>query len=500
MSGPASPASPACPALAPPPIAAFVAHARSQRARRRRLGAAACLASLLLLVLDGCATYHPRALPAAPDTSTSLRSLNVDPATLALPRLAEQRIDLGRALPIDAVAALAVLNNPRLRLARDRLGIAQAQAFAAGLLPDPQFSTSRAYPGHSAGASSDAFDAGLDFDLGSLLTRPAAQAAARQHVREVNLQLLWMEWQTAAQAQLTYVRLRDLQARRALLLEEMALVEGSLRRSRAAVASGDLSRSDVDAQLLRLQSLRRLLESDDRSRIELSSQLHALLGLAPGVALHLARLPRIAPGAAVQARAALAHLGDIRPDLRALRAGYASQEESLREAVLSQFPSISIGLTRARDTTDVNTVGFGVSFRLPLFEDSRGRIAVARATRGELRDAYQLRLDKTRADVERVLARLALLRRQRAALTTAMVPLRAAAAAARQALGDGSYTLQQAQAPQLAVLDQRLALLDVARQQAEQAVTLDLLTGTGLYARAAPAAPAPPSNAQVPRS
>ena len=458
----------------------FVILEANQKCRARRLSQAVSLATLLL-VLGGCATYRAQPLAQGPDSAERLRSLRVDSASIPLPHLAAQRIDLDRPLPMGAVAALAVLENPQLRPARDRLGLAQAQAFAAGLLPDPQFSASRALPRHSPGATTTAYSYGLDFDLGSLLTRPAAKAAAREHLRSVNLDMLWQEWQTASRAQVLYVRLSALQARRRLLLRELALVRRDLRRSRAAVAQGNLPRADADAQLLRLQSLRQRLQADDRSRVSLAAGLHALLGLAPGVPLRLAGLPEVPSEAPAQARAALAQVAHIRPDLLALRAGYASQEQSLREAVLQQFPSISVGLTRARDTSDVNTVGFGVSFSLPLFNGSRGRIAVARATRRELRDAYQLRLDQTQAEVEQALANLRLLRRQQAALHADLPTLQAAAAAARRALADGSYTQPQAQSQELALLDQRLALLDVQQQQAEQAVSLDLLTGAGLY-------------------
>ena len=35
---------------------------------------------------------------------------------------------------------IAVVNNPDLKAMRGQVGVAEAQAFAAGLLPNPQFS------------------------------------------------------------------------------------------------------------------------------------------------------------------------------------------------------------------------------------------------------------------------------------------------------------------------------------------------------------------------
>lgn len=475
-----------------PPLARFVQLARRQQRRARRLSRSATLAALLL-VLGGCAAYHPRPLPTSVDTATTLRQLRVDPGSIPLARLAAQRIDLERPLAMPAVAALAVLNNPQLRLARDRLGIARAQAFAAGLLPDPKFSASRAFAGNSAGASTTAFSYGLGFDLGALLTRPARRAAAQAHVRSVNLGLLWQEWQTAAQAQLLYVRLSGLAQRRHMLAQEADLSALRLRRLRAAAARGELPRTDADAQLASLQALRQQLADARRSGVSLQARLHALLGLAPQVPLRLAGMPTLPANDTRQIRLALAHVADIRPDLRALRAGYRSQEQTLREAVLAQFPSISVGITRARDNTDVNTIGFGVSFRLPLLNGARGRIAVQRATREQLFDAYQLRLDQTQAQAEQALRNLSVLRAEAVTLRAALPALRSAAHAAQVALQHGDITLPQAQAQQAAVLRQRLALQQVEQQRAEQAVALDLLTGSGLY-RAQPVGDSSPAS------
>ncbi len=477
------------------PLARFVLRARAQQRRVRRLGRSATLAALLL-ALGGCATYRPQPLAARPATAPTLHDLRVHARDIPLPRLAAQRIDLAQPLPMPAVAALAVLNNPQLRVARDRLGIARAQAFAAGLLPDPRFSMSRDFPRHSAGASSTAYSYGLGFDLGSLITRPAARAAAHAHVRSIDLQLLWQEWQTAAQAQLLYVRVAGLRQRLQLLHEELRLQQLRLRRTRAAVAAGDLPRTTADAEFAALQALQQRIDSARRGGVALQAQLHALLGLAPDATLRIAGMPRIRAQAPQQVRAALAHIARIRPDLLALRAGYESQEQALREAVLAQFPSISIGFTRARDTSDVNTVGFGLSLSLPLFNGARGRVAVQRATRQELRDAYQLRLDQTASDVARSLRELAELERQRSQLEAGLPTLRAAARAAQAALRRGEITLPQAQAQRQALLEQRLALQGVRQLLAEQAVGLDALTGAGLYRAAAPQLPRIPPQAR----
>jgi outer membrane protein TolC len=92
-----------------------------------------------------------------------------------------------------------------------------------------------------------------------------------------------------------------------------------------------------------------------------------------------------------------------RPDLLALQAGYQSQEAKVRAAILSQFPSFSIGITRARDTGSVYTTGFNIGLNLPFFSGNRGAIAIERATRAQLRQAYQARIDEAAANVDKLI-------------------------------------------------------------------------------------------------
>ncbi len=445
------------------------------------------LAALLTPALvAGCARYTPKPLPESVAWSHDAGSLRVDPSRIALPRLAAQRIDTGAPLSMQAVAALAVLNDPRLLAARDRLGVARAQAFDAGLLPDPQFSASRDIPLGRDGASTTAYNLGLGFDLGWLMTRGAAEAAARANLRRVDLQLLWQEWQTAASAELSYVKLAGLIARDRIRRRQLQLVTARRSRDLAALAAGDAPRTTADADLVEAQALQQSLADDSVAALAQRAALNAMLGLAPDVVLPLAPLPADGGADVAQARAALAHLSDIRPDLMALRAGYESQEQTLRGAVLSQFPSISVGFTRARDTSNINTAGLGVSFNLPILNGSRGRIAVARATRRELADRDRVRLAQARAGAEQAIANIQLLRGRALALAQGIPTLTDAALAADAALADGDITLPQAQAQRMALLDARLARQANIEQIAEQAVALQLLTGRGVFAAAAP--------------
>jgi len=105
-------------------------------------------------------------------------------------------------------------------------------------------------------------------------------------------------------------------------------------------------------------------------------------------------------------------LEERRLDLLALRKGYESQEARLRAAILAQFPRLNIGLSRARDTSNVVTTGFGVSIDVPIFDRNQGRIAIERATREQLLHEYMASLFDARAEITAILADLQSIEKQ----------------------------------------------------------------------------------------
>lgn len=93
-------------------------------------------------LVASCARYREEPLNLAP---ASLRIpdtaiLSRDAATIDRAYLKPIAIDLAQPLDANAVAVVAVLANPDLKALRARAGVADAQAFATGLFPDPSFS------------------------------------------------------------------------------------------------------------------------------------------------------------------------------------------------------------------------------------------------------------------------------------------------------------------------------------------------------------------------
>ena len=456
-----------------------VAAATSRRSPvSRGRGALAWLALTIAaaLTLSGCATYAPLPLGSGRGAS-SVAQLTAPTAAMPIPTLASHRFDPSDGLDATEVAMLAVANSPDLKVKRDELGIARAQAFAAGLLPDPQLSLGEDFPRHSGGGLVTAFNLGITEDITALLTRSSRMMTARSQTEQVNLDLLWSEWQTVAQARLLFDQQLTLRAQQARLETEQAALAPVDHFVRMALRAGNLTYDTASAGLNAGADVHKRLADNTIQLHQADSDLHVLLGLAPGAPLDLVGDPYQATPTTAQVQQALADLPRRRPDLLALQAGYQAQNAKLRGAILAQFPALNLGFNTQRDTGNVYTNGFSLGITLPLFDRNRGNIAIEKATRQHLKDTYEARLLTTRSDMQRLLADLATLDRQVAALTAHARQLTDARRAAEQAWQAQLLDWPTYLAIRSNALSADLDLLSVRQEQARQAIALQALLG-----------------------
>jgi outer membrane protein, heavy metal efflux system len=162
-------------------------------------------------------------------------------------------------------------------------------------------------------------------------------------------------------------------------------------------------------------------------------QLNRLLGLQPSVRLHFIGSTTTQSLSKEQFQAAVTALPHRRADLLALQAGYQAQEQSLREAILAQFPNLSAGVVHSRDPVEgINDFGPNVTLSLPIFDRNRGHIAIQTATRALLRQKYQARLDQAVGEADQVWNATEIMQNQLPDLDARLAVLRKTAAAAKQ--------------------------------------------------------------------
>jgi outer membrane protein TolC len=420
--------------------------------------AAACLG------LAACATDQARPLATVADVAASPERLSADLSQLRPAPLKTHRFDPSDGLDPTEVAVLAVLNNPDLKAKRAGAGVAAAQAFSAGLLPDPQVSYSLDLPVDRAAGYVNGYNLSPSLDLATLVTHAAALKAAKATARQADLDLLWSEWTTAQQARQLAVTALANEDKAKVLARLADGLNDRYRHSSTAFERGDITAAVNSADLAAKADADAALATAQHDAEKARGDLNALLGLAPEARLNLVPgAPFIDPDPAALDAAAAA-LPTRRPDLLALQAGYASQNANLRKAVLAQFPILNLGFSHASDTSAVVTNGLTATFVVPIFNGGRGEIAVQSATRDQLRAEYQARLDQTLADIAAARRERASSRRMIAALEGDVPRLIAAATQARAPYQRGDIDSaaylgleQAALGHEVALLDQRLA-------------------------------------------
>lgn len=377
-------------------------------ARPAVAGAVKTLTAVALsLLLAACASYTSRPLTysavAAAMAARPATPFWVARAHLLLPRLPILTIRKGQGLTPDLAAVVAVVADPELRALRAREAVAGAQLLSAGLLPNPIFSYGVGIPISGTGLT-HAFRIGLGLPIRSLVTRSARVRAARYRAQAVDLMIAWQEWQVAARAKALVYQLLVGQREERLLAGEVHALRHSVELLSDAEAAGYATIGVAGAARLALRQTEVARLGIRRDCALKALKLRALLGVGARFPLHLSQGSIVGHFARPTPAAFwLAGLARRRLDLAALRRGYLSQDAALRAAIAGQFPAITIGIDRARDTSDINTLGGGVSLSLPVFNHNQGRIAVARATRRLLFRTYVARLYAARAEIHRLL-------------------------------------------------------------------------------------------------
>ncbi len=440
-----------------------------------------CLTCLALVPISGCAVYHPRPLtPSAVEKALTVPSgelLQQEALHLNHPTLRPVDLDPRQPLSPDTAAVLAVLINPALRADRDRAGVSAAQLIVAGLLPNPQLTYSRDFVTSGPGLTSP-FGIGIAWDFIALISRGAKVRAAQAALESVRIDIAWNEWQAAEDA-------------KAAVFDEVAIEEQlaqaqaiDLRlKNNAAVIHGAYDRRQ--RTVLDMSAAETASETAHETVLSLEQQLTAqklallrALGLPPGTQVSLRaniRLPSrlTVPPAETLSRDIESH----RLDLIALRSGYQSQEESVRAAVLSQFPRINLGGNRAKDNADVYSVGFAATVDLPIFDRNQGGVALGRATRQKLFDEYAARVYTARADIASLLADIESLTVQIAATADSLPALRQLVATYEQALKYGNADVLSYYTAWNRLSQKEIALEALKQRLVSQGIALERASG-----------------------
>ncbi|CDO38329.1 TolC family protein [Novosphingobium sp. KN65.2] len=435
----------------------------------------AMLAALLLT--SACASYTPAPLAGSPALLEPpvAAILEAKAGEIARPWLTQVTLDLSAPLSPNAIATLAVVNNPELKAARVRAGVSDAQVFAAGLLPDPSISLGASKVLHGPDPLLDLTSA-LALDINALRTHGVTREKARAEARQVRLDLAWQEWQVAGQARLEAVRIAALENQLGWAQQSAETGQELLNRTQKAAERGDVSGDRLQTARIAALDADGRLRTVEQDLTTARSALCALLGLPPGEVPQLASPPL--PEAPPPDDTLFALARSNRADLQALLAGYAAQEAAVHKAVVDQFPTLNLTVNTNRDSAGNTLLGPAIDFTLPLWNRNRGGIAVERATRAALKAEYETRLFQTRSEIAAARAGIALALRQRTDARQGLPALQAYAESARRAASRGDLSVETAQAAEQALRDRLTQIEEDEQAIRERTIALELLTGT----------------------
>ena len=439
--------------------------------------------ALALISLNSCAVYHQKPInDAAVEqslTPPNLEVVRIQAREIKHPILKPIDFGKGDGLSPQKAAVLAVLANPTLRAVRDRRGVAAAQLLQAGILPNPGLSYSLDIPtGGNTEGTVNAYALGLNYEVIPLITRGAQVDAARAQAAAVDLDIAWQEWQTAESAKLHVYNLVVLDQQLRTARNEEKDLQGNLDVVNRALDLGDLTVVDQAAAQTGLQKARALVLTIEQQREQERLLLNQSVGFPPNQSIVLQRdieppsyqtLPPIAE--------MTQGMEERRLDLLALRKGYQSQEARLRAAVLAQFPRLGIGLSRARDNSNVVSTGFSISIDVPIFDRNQGRIAIERATREQLFDEYMARLFDARAEIATISADLQSIEKQIAAAEEAIPIAANLIRNYRRALLEGNADVVTYYNARSELLSKQVELFKLKADLAGRIIALEIASG-----------------------
>jgi outer membrane protein TolC len=386
----------------------------------------------------------------------------------------------------DEIAVMAVIMSPELRAVRDQRGVARAQVIQAGILPNPQFTQSIDIPhGNADPAYVSAHTTGFSWDVSALITHHDEMEAARASAAAVDLEVAWQEWQVAQDARLRAFRLLAMRTQLPLARAIEDGLEANLGALRQGLAGGHKTMTDLTTATDLLTQARNNRLTLEQSITADRLALNIALAQPAGQKLEIkpATTFPLLPDDTSATDELLAGIETRRLDLVALGLGYRSQEATLRAAVKSQFPKIGLSFARANDTSDVKTLGAGVSIELPLFDRRQGVIAGAKATRQQLFDEYYARIAEARAEVQQILENLTATRAQLDEATRSLPDLEQLAASYEKAFQSHNADVLAYRDAQAALATRRMEASKLRQDVLELSVALEIATGRPLLNR-----------------
>lgn len=302
---------------------------------------------------------------------------------------------LERPLTLPAAEKIALLHDRRLQATFERLGIAQADLFQAGLIANPHLGIGVLLP--TTGSLTPAVGGDFGFDFLSIITLAARKRLAEAELEEVSLDVAHTIVGAVFDVRVAYFRL---QAARQLADVNQSIAsqaQASLDAALALHEAGNIDELQLAQEQAIYEEMRLALLDSQADVVTERENLNRLMGLWGHDAARwrltagLAGIPRDEAGLDQLATLAIAQ----RLDLAALKKRSKKLAAALRTAGdFAWLQAFEAGVGVEREIGHAVTIGPTARVALPIFDQGQGRTARLRAA---LRRSYH---DVTAAAVD----------------------------------------------------------------------------------------------------
>ena len=348
---------------------------------RPTLGKLTLLAMVSLLA--GCASFSADGGRARVDALASSRigqPLPVD--ALNNPQAAQQAQDevrrlLAAPLTADGAVRVAMLNNPRVKIALTELGIAEADLVQAGRLRNPRFGF-----GRLSGDDGVEIDRSVMFDLVGLLTLPMRKAVEQRRFEQAQLQAALQAVRLASDTRRAYFQALAAEQSLAYLRQAVLAAEASAELAQRMAKAGNFNKLDEAREQAFHAEVSAQLKRAEHGALATREQLRRLLGVSgdDGVPRLPERLPDLPASLASRNDVEASALAQ-RLDVQLARVDAEATARNLGLTRATRFVNVfELGYQNKSATGASRADGYEIELALPVFDSGDARLRRAEAS------------------------------------------------------------------------------------------------------------------------
>ncbi|HVS52441.1 MAG TPA: TolC family protein [Opitutaceae bacterium] len=232
------------------------------------------------IILAGCAGVPASSNVVQKDVSTRSGLDTAWPHTVAEKQQTDEKVNalLKRELTPDTAAAVALLNNRRLRATFETIGISEADFLAATRLPNPSFSASVRWPDKQPRPPNVEFN--LSFEVLNALFIPVRKKLAGEHLAIAQKQVAHEALALMADAKKAAYAIQAREEFRNRMAAILSVNQAAVNFAQRQFDAGNISRLDLLNQQSAMQEAQLELARTDAALQDDREKLNRLLGLS----------------------------------------------------------------------------------------------------------------------------------------------------------------------------------------------------------------------------